>query len=1020
MRKRWELMPLGTSGLLLLSLVALGCSSPDSLTVGLVNCAEIRSGPVCVTDGKVSELWVVVHALPGTELSAEDEQGNLRVTCDDAAAQTDHCVARSGGNRLRVPLSAPQQLVRICARTPGRISSRRYEISVEPAAPPAAWLALAGRQWEDEANLPLAEQTLRQNLKRADLGPADRARGLSMLARILGEELRFQEAEPVFTEALQLDEQAGLLSDQAANVLYWSNVLQDLRSLFKLERLLAASQPLFTLVASLRPWLGVYRALSAQMMGDLDQALHHLNDADRWNQLSGSVKTKNIAAVFRASILAQLGRVREDVFIANAERQLVDDPCALGLLLRRRAQLRIEVLESELGEGVALDQRTKQRVHALWECWEPGIPAETDSILTRHDGKIRALLSRSQAVLMGEAFPAPPDSGPIAGTGQVKNCRVLRHLTLVTLTQARLALLMRRLGDAHTWLGQARAGLLAANVRPEQAPTFDVEWNRLAAHLARAERRFGDALAFINQLEQHSGDDVGAFEPRWMLHIGRAQALLGMGTARRKEALDALWAADRVLEEAGRSAPRLLGRGSLFGRFEWGSRLLLEELLQVDEAGVVQAPAGELAQALRFMRHVRTRALLELRRFDRLQELDSKKRSQWSDAEARFLAARQELERAQLAGEPMARLREREEKARQELARALEILGEEIPPAQRPPQRDELFLICHPLRQRWACLCAEPGRSVAETFEMDVLSDTGTSRRLASTLLERFRPQLLAMKGKTLTVFGYGSFRDVPLHLLNFEGQRLGQWLTVRYSLDQGLAPSSGGSQVIVAIDGKLEQAESKEERIQIADPLLAALSANPRWDLAHYEMGSHGGVPGRPKSASIAALRERIPHAGLLFIFSHADYLPAGGWINAIAFTPWSRLTAGDVLLMPRVPDRVVLIACNSGSASDLVGGQESLGIAQAFLLRGSQEVLSTTRAVTPQAGAVVVRMVASHLSAHPDGGLSAALEATISSLTSAGIENPTEGSNGITQTDSLQAQRVLQELDAFRVLSR
>lgn len=1010
LHKRLWALPLG----LILGLGGSSCSEPDLLDVGLLNCVEVRRGPLCIIEERIREIAVFVQAAPDTEITAEGEQGALPVSCEEDSRPAARCKAQGRGNVVRIGLSAPRGVVRLRLNGPGRLSSSSFEISFSRSAPMAPWLTQAQRQWVEEMNLAGAEQTLRQHLALSSLPVADRAQALSMLGQILGEELRFKEAEETFKQALQIEEQAGLLTSQSSDLLYWANLLYDQRSLAKEDRLLEANQSVFSLVGEKRPWFWIYKAQMLQTLGQPDEALHALNEADRWNTVVGSVKSRNMAQVFRASIQAQLGRVREDTFIASAERQLTEDACAHGLLLRRRAQLRIDLLESELGDSTAVDAPTQQRLLSLWDSWEPGLAADPERLIEQHDSRIQSLLSRSYSVLSGTG----QEDLRLEGS-RPRSCRVLRHLTLVTLSQARLALLMGRWTDARRYLDQAQAGLLAAGVKPAEAPTFDLEWNRLSSHLARAEGRHEDALAFINRLDQHPGDDVGAFETRWTMQIGRALALLMRGPEQRKDALAALWAADAVLEEASRSVPRLLGRGSLFGRFEWGSRRLVENLLRVDEAGVVHASQDELLTALRFIRHARTRALLELRRVNQLQRLDEKRTALWNSAEADYFAARHELDRARSNNSPAAQLQELEERARRRLAGALEILGEEEQPKQRPLDPDEMFFACYPLRRRWGCIAAVPGHAEAVTLETSPLSDPKAYARLASALLEPFRAMLLRMRGKTLTVFGYGELRGVPVHLLPFEGQRLGQWMRVRYSLDQG-APASknSGSQVILAVDGKLEVGQGQDDHLPFIEPLLNSLQSSRKWETELHELGWHGTSPGRAQPSSIAALRKAIPRAGLLFLFSHAEYAPANGWINAISFTRWNRLSGGDVLLMPRVPGRVVLIACNSGTAADVVGGQESLGIAQAFLLRGSQEVLSTNRTVSREAGAAVAQIVSAHLAAHPGDSLGTAMEATIDHILSATSAELIGDNPGGPQLTSLVHAR--SELDSFRVLCR
>jgi CHAT domain-containing protein len=59
--------------------------------------------------------------------------------------------------------------------------------------------------------------------------------------------------------------------------------------------------------------------------------------------------------------------------------------------------------------------------------------------------------------------------------------------------------------------------------------------------------------------------------------------------------------------------------------------------------------------------------------------------------------------------------------------------------------------------------------------------------------------------------------------------------------------------------------------------------------------------------------------------------------------------LMVSDILALPRVPHYVTLFACESGRTTEEWGNLEGLGLAQAFLTRGSKWVVGTARPVAP-----------------------------------------------------------------------
>jgi hypothetical protein len=59
------------------------------------------------------------------------------------------------------------------------------------------------------------------------------------------------------------------------------------------------------------------------------------------------------------------------------------------------------------------------------------------------------------------------------------------------------------------------------------------------------------------------------------------------------------------------------------------------------------------------------------------------------------------------------------------------------------------------------------------------------------------------------------------------------------------------------------------------------------------------------------------------------------------------AELRVTDIMTMPRVPEGVVLLGCLGGLGLSEVGGLENLGLANAFLLRGSRWVIAAVRNV-------------------------------------------------------------------------
>jgi CHAT domain-containing protein len=96
---------------------------------------------------------------------------------------------------------------------------------------------------------------------------------------------------------------------------------------------------------------------------------------------------------------------------------------------------------------------------------------------------------------------------------------------------------------------------------------------------------------------------------------------------------------------------------------------------------------------------------------------------------------------------------------------------------------------------------------------------------------------------------------------------------------------------------------------------------------------------------AGAGKVRRALPDAALFHYAGHGTFAGVAGWDSALKLAE-SSLTLGDLLALRHAPAWVVLSACDAAHSSDQAPG-EGIGIAQAFLLAGSQEVIAATRPV-------------------------------------------------------------------------
>jgi CHAT domain-containing protein len=144
-----------------------------------------------------------------------------------------------------------------------------------------------------------------------------------------------------------------------------------------------------------------------------------------------------------------------------------------------------------------------------------------------------------------------------------------------------------------------------------------------------------------------------------------------------------------------------------------------------------------------------------------------------------------------------------------------------------------------------------------------------------------------------------------------------------------------------------------------VADPVEELPSA--RLESARFgaALGAAGMVVRRleGREALHDAVRRALvaPDVTLFHYAGHARFEGRDGWESALPLAAGGWLTLGDVLALERVPPRVVLSGCDTARAADgefAVG----LGLAQAFLLAGAEQVLAASRPVADSAAATIM----------------------------------------------------------------
>lgn len=248
---------------------------------------------------------------------------------------------------------------------------------------------------------------------------------------------------------------------------------------------------------------------------------------------------------------------------------------------------------------------------------------------------------------------------------------------------------------------------------------------------------------------------------------------------------------------------------------------------------------------------------------------------------------------------------------------------------------DSLTLLYHPVANGWVGFALESNGHVhiarLPPFNKEAIAalETGSrSAELAKILLEPFAEPI--RRAKRLRVPAHGFLRRVAFEALPWENRVLADFVAITYGFDGA------------AISPKESPAP-----LPCTTTPLALVVTNPVGDLPGATKASsaiQNALVNRgwrvQMLAGAAATREetlaklRDPCTTLFHYDGHAKFEGRDGLRAALVLHD-ATLTVTDILELPRVPQSVALLGCATGK-------DEGLGLAQAFLVRGSQEVLA------------------------------------------------------------------------------
>ncbi|HKH47391.1 MAG TPA: CHAT domain-containing protein [Thermoanaerobaculia bacterium] len=480
-----------------------------------------------------------------------------------------------------------------------------------------------------------------------------------------------------------------------------------------------------------------------------------------------------------------------------------------------------------------------------------------------------------------------------------------------------------RLSPAKDFLAQAHE-LDSRMLLPQRLWALDLE-----ARIALREERPAEALRRFEDLEELALS-TSSPDGRLRAALGQAQALQALGD--RAAALETLRQAEGLLDEQTLQIPIHEGRETFLATRQALVSLHVEILLDQEKN----------AEALDVARHARSRMLRQLERSERLAGLLPDQRARWHDFLRLFQERRAALEEKakddwklpsdQLLRERSARKAEARE-LRDLLDQAFRVLDDSTERPEetlRPPRPGELLLTWCPLPRGWVGFAADGETVKIHRFDMPALFLKGS---LSQQLLVPFSAAI--EKAERIRILPAGHLQEVDFHSLPFAGDVLLAKRPVVYGLDlpvrsSSARPSGQGRQALLVADPRDDLPGSLDEARTVRKVLEAS-----SWTIEELKSAE----------ASAEGVGRRLPEADLLHYAGHGIYSGFGGWDSSLLLAADTHISLDDLLAVKRVPAWVVLSGCDTGRSSTKTPVQ-SLGLAYAFLLAGSQGVVASTRA--------------------------------------------------------------------------
>jgi hypothetical protein len=717
--------------------------------------------------------------------------------------------------------------------------------------------------------------------------------------------------------------------------------LHEARTLRGRGELAEARALLMPLLASSDPRARVRaRSLSARVSlsaGDLDAALEGLAASSEEAERYGMLHTAAVDATIRAELLRSRALRLADADVAL--RASAPGPEA-GALANALARYHSGLVARDRGDRRNALSLLRESIWLARAAGEDGLASDAELVIL----PILVDLGRTSEARAALTTRLAGESGSTCEHADLREHEAWIELASGNLARARAALIRARtildegcsrvgsranvavdlalvalregaFEEARRWLEQAHADGNA----PALALAYALE---VEAQLAL--RRGNSARALQLWDELHARARVaGAPALEYLAVLGRGRALI----ARRQHADAAIVLADAeaLLDAEAIGVPLGEGREAFLARRGESAEALVEVLLV----------AGRPRDAMNAARRARRRALISLSSSLRVERLGAEERRIHTEALSSYRRAREdrsELEanawavpREDLAAH-VERLEAAQRRTRAALDRALAQGNMRLDAPLVGAREGELSVVITRVALGWVAL-ADDGVEVSAIHVDDI--DGGTSSEILARIVRELGAKIAV--ARSLRWMPSGALAAIDPATVIIDGDPLPLRIPMVHGIDVPmLRPRGTGNRALVVSDPTGDLASAQREGEFVA----RALSTQ---NLAITAL--HGS------EATYAAVIGALGQARMAWWAGHGEVGGRDGIESALPLAETEILEASDVLALPRVPDAVVLLGCETARATE--AGVAGLGLAQAFVIAGSSAVLATSRTI-------------------------------------------------------------------------